>query len=159
MAIQGTPVVALQEQPGGAWTWKVWLDVSAGRLTLTGLTVVLEAQMSAWLMVRIRPAAVIVPDRLGPEFAATSYVTRPFPFPLEPETIDIQPSLEFAVHGHPVPVRTSTVWPAAPDATTFALGGARPVLEAQPSPCCTVKTRSPTLIVPVRDGPVFADTL
>jgi hypothetical protein len=159
IVIQGEFDVAVQGQVARVITLKVWpVAPVASTLALDGLRVVFTEQFSAWFTVKVWPAAVRVPVRAGPEFAATLYVTIPVPVPDVPEEIVIQDAFEVAIHEQPAAACTRKVCSETPVASTLALAGERVVLAAQPSAWLTVKIWPPAERVPVRAGPGFAAT-
>jgi hypothetical protein len=110
--------------------------------------------------VNVCPAIVTVPVRdavLG--FAATSYDTVPFPFPLAPPVRVIQAALLVAVHVQPAPAVTVTVPLVATEVLRFADEG-RMVNEQGAPGCVMVNVFPATVRVPVRDAVlVFCVTL
>jgi hypothetical protein len=105
------------------------------------------------LTVKVRPAIVSVPDRLGPLVAATVKFTVPFPVPLVPDVMVIHDALRVAVHAQPDPAVTATV-PLPPDAGTERVSGEMP--NAQPFPWVTVTVWPAMTSVPDRGGPLAA---
>ena len=80
---------------------------------------------AAWFTVRIFPPMVRVTDLEVPfGLAATEYHKVPFPLPLLPERIEIQPALLEEVQEHPLAAVTATL-PVPPPALKDWLAGAR----------------------------------
>jgi len=109
-----------------------------------------------WLIVNVRPAIVMVPDRAGPPVDATVKFTVPFPFPLEPDVIVIHGCALVAVHAQPAPAATVTD-PLPPDDATDCESGA--MANVHPSPCVMVTVCPATVTAPDRAGPLSAATL
>jgi hypothetical protein len=96
------------------------------------------------------PAARIVPDRVGPDVAATLKPTAPEPVPDDPSVIVIQSAPLDAVQGQPAPAET-VIRPAPPDEPAENVAGA--IEYAQPCDCVTPK-RCPAIVrVDDRGGP------
>src|SRR5689334_18361747 len=97
----------------------------------------------------ICPATVNVPARaLGAGFGSTVNETVPFPVPLLPLVIVIQPALLVAVHAHPLLVVTAAV-EELPAALMLCGVGPAPKLQTIP-PCETVNVWPATVSEPER---------
>ena len=73
-------------------------------------TVSVYWEEAAWVTVRVFPPMVRVADLEAPfGLAGTEYPTVPFPLPLPPEVIEIQPALLEAIHEQPLPAVTFTL--------------------------------------------------
>ncbi len=81
-----------------------------------------NVQPCPWLMVKVRPAIVIVPDRPGPVVGSTLNATLPLPLPVVPDVTAIHGAWLAAVHAHPGPAVTVTV-PVPPVAATDWVSG------------------------------------
>ena len=75
----------------------LWLSIKTGDVVPVSVTV------KDW------PAIVKVPDRVGPEFAATWYVTLPLPVPDDPLVMVRKLALLEAVHAQPLVATTFSV--------------------------------------------------
>jgi hypothetical protein len=105
--------------------------------------------------VNVWPAAVIVPVRPAPAFAAALNCTAPGPVPPAPDVMLSHAASAFAVHAHPAVVVTlNDPWPP-PDGTVWLAGASENV---QPPACTTVKVSVSILTVPRRSAPVFGAT-
>ena len=89
----------------------VALPPVASKLTALGEIVKLHCTLVAPCeTVTVCPATVSVPDRAAPPvFAATEYVTVPFPLPLAPDVTVMNEALLVAVHAQPEDAVTATV--------------------------------------------------
>jgi hypothetical protein len=109
--------------------------VPAGNALATGFTVTVPFPVpdletvsvywgdAAWVMVRIFPPMVMVPDLEDPfGLAETEYPTVPFPLPLLPETTAIQLALLEALQEQPLAAVTLTL-PVPPAALKDLLAG------------------------------------
>ena len=107
------------------------------------------------------PAMVRLPERAGPEFAATVKFTDPPPVPLAPDVIVIHVVLVVAVHVHSLDVVTPTGVAAPPAAGTDCDVGA--TLYAHPgrgaAPWVTVNVWFAIASVALRSGPLLRPTL
>jgi hypothetical protein len=102
-------VVAVQLQPLEAVTFTVPDSAPEPCDRLVGVMLYVQT-VPACVTVNVRPAMVSVPVReLAPVFAATEYVTVPFPLPLAPEAILIQETLLAAAQLHPLDAVTVTL--------------------------------------------------
>jgi hypothetical protein len=100
--IQVTLLAAVQAQLPAADTDSEELAIPAAATdTLVGLTVPVQDDAAAWLMVTVWPAIVSVPVRAAPVLAEALNPTEPLPLPLEPDVIDSHAALLTAVHVHP----------------------------------------------------------
>jgi len=111
----------------------------------------------ACVTVNVDPAIVSVPVRAPPVFAATVNVTVPLPVPLAPLAIVIQLALLLAVHVQPDCVVTVTGPPVPPSVGNAWLVGL--MVYVHPEFCEIVTVFPATVSVPLRAGPVFADTV
>ncbi len=85
---------------------------------------IVNVQPWPWLTVKVRPAIVTEPERLGPVVEATDSWTVPLPVPWDPDVTVIHGELLAAVHGQPEPAATVTDrFP--PAAGTAPLSGVR----------------------------------
>jgi hypothetical protein len=113
----------------------------------------------ACVTVNVWPAIVSVPVRgVALVFAATEYVTAPFPAPVLPPVIVSHDALLEALHAHvPPDAVTLTLALDAPEAGDTLVGDSVNV-HATPA-CVTVKVCPAIVSVPVRDDvPAFAAT-
>ena len=111
-------------------------------------------------MVTVWPATVSVPFRAAPVFAATVYVTLPFPVPELPLPIVIQFALLVAVHAHVEEVVTFRFVPLPPAAPIDALVGATVYEHDVAADSFTVTVCPAMVSVPARGvAPVFAATV
>jgi hypothetical protein len=86
--------------------------------------------------------------RAQPEFAATVYVTVPFPEPDAPPEIVIQDALLELVHAQSAPFVTAIDPPEAPADVVAAVGAI--AAEAAPADCVTVNVLPATVRAPER---------
>jgi hypothetical protein len=156
--IHAALLVDVQAHPVAAVTVIVPVPVEAP--TLAEAEAIVGAQGApAWVTVNVLPPIVSVPVRgLVVGFAATLYVTDPFPLPVAPALMVIQATLLVAVHAQPAAAVTVTV-PLPPAAVAFADGA--PIVGAHGVPACvTVKVAPAIVSVPVRlVVPAFAATV
>jgi hypothetical protein len=80
------------------------------------------AAAAACVTVNVWPATAKVPERAGPELAATLKAAEPFPVPLPPEVTVTHAAPLLAVHAQPLAVDTATVT-VPPVAATAVLDG------------------------------------
>src|ERR1043165_6457828 len=111
----------------------------------------------ACVTVNVEPAIVSVPVRAPPVFAATVNVTVPVPVRVAPLVIVIQLTLLAAVHAQPDCVVTVTGPPVPPSVGNAWLVGL--MVYVHPEFCEIVTVFPATVSVPLRAGPVFADTV
>ena len=110
-------------------------------------------------MVKLFPAIVRAPLR-GAQFvfALTEKFTMPFPVPLPPKLIVIQPAELLAFQLHPEPAATLTL-PLPPPAVKFALLEESAYVQGVPA-CVTVKIFPASVTVPDRvSWPGFTDAV
>jgi hypothetical protein len=144
-------LVALHVHSAPVVTATSWVPADDGAAIVSGATPIV--QPPSCVTVKVCPATVIVPDRGGPAFAATTSCTMPLPLPPAPEEMLIHPALLVAVQLHPDGTVTATdVVP--PPLATFCEEGEIPY--EHPAACVTVNVWPPAVIVPVCRGPVFA---
>jgi hypothetical protein len=115
------------------------------------------------LTVNVCPAALIVPVRAAPVFAATVNAVEPLPVPEPPAVIVIhEEPAAFAVHAQVGADAVIAIVPEPPVSVTFCeLGEIENVHGgggAGGADCVTEKVFPATLIVPLRSAPVFAST-
>ena len=105
---------AAQLHPAPAVTAILPVPPAAGTDALSGETA--YVQPAVCVIVTRCPAIVTVPERLGPEVAATSSTTVPLPLPVERFSKVIHEASDVAVHGHAglALMFTPTVPPEAP---------------------------------------------
>lgn len=110
---QGALLVAVHAQPLEDAMLTAAVPPPAGRLCESGETE--KLQPGDCVTVKICPAIVAVPVRVGPSVAATVMVALPLPVPVAGDTV-IQGALLAAVHGQPeaVVIAIVVVPPAAP---------------------------------------------
>ena len=126
MATQETLLFAVQVHPVGAVIPTVPLPpVELNEFAAGEREKVQGGEDAAWFTVRIFPPMVRVPDLEVPfGLAATQYHKVPFPPPLPPERIEIQPAPLEEVQEHPLAAVTATL-PVPPPALKDWLAGAR----------------------------------
>jgi hypothetical protein len=97
MVIHDVLLLAVHGHPLAVVTLIDLLPPSFPTCTLVG-EIVYEHDVAAWLTVKDRPAAVIVPLRAPPRLTATAKATVPLPAPLAPDVSVIHDALLAAVH-------------------------------------------------------------
>jgi hypothetical protein len=99
---------------------------------------------AACVTVRSRPPIARVPVRVVPAgFAATRYVTVPFPEPEAPVRTVIQDAPDTAVHAHPDGTLMSTL-PSSPAAAMLSVAGVSTASHA--APACVMTNDCPAII-------------
>jgi hypothetical protein len=152
--IQGTFELVVHAQSVAAVTPTVAVPPAASAATCSGA--IAYVHPPSCLIENVRPAAVTVPVRSGPVFAATVRLTVPFPEPAAPLPTAIHGALLVAVQAHPPVVCTSKV--RVPPAAGTSLPAAESA-NVQPWPWFTVNGRPAIVSVPDRAGPVVAETV
>ena len=148
----GSLLAAFQAHPSAVRTSNVPVPPPAG--TDADDAVSENAHPWPWLTVKVRPAIVIVPERVGPVVASTVKLMLALPPPLGGfDVIRIHGALLLASQLHPPPAVTETV-PLPPDAGTFCESGE--IENVQPCPWTTVTVWPATVMVADRDGPFVA---
>ena len=128
MITQETLLFALQVHPVGAAIPTIPVPpVESKEFAAGEREKVQGGEDAAWFTVRIFPPMVRVPDlEVTFGLAATQYHKVPFPSPLLPEKIEIQPALLEEVQEHPLtPAPVTVTLPVPPSALKDWLAGAR----------------------------------
>jgi hypothetical protein len=109
--------------------------------------------------VNVLPAAVIVPLRAAPEFAATVNDTVPFPVPDAPLETVIHAAFDAALHAQLVADAVIAIDPDPPvSPTDVSLGAIEKLHGAGPAACETANVCPAIVSIPVRAAPLFAAT-
>lgn len=117
IVIQESLLTAVQTQPALEVTLTVPLPAPTPKLALGGASE--YEQPLAWLIVKVRPPAVIVPVRAIPLFGAAENVIVPLPLPEPPPLTVIQEALLTAVQAQPFAELMAKL-PVPPSAGEFA---------------------------------------
>ena len=145
---------AVQGQPVPEVTPNVPVPPAPEIVAETGL--IAYVHPSAWLIVDVSPATVIVPVRAGPLLAATKTFTGPLPAPVAPNVIEIHALLLVAVQVQLLPAVTLIAPPPPPFGNVPVLW----FIEYMHPSWLTVNVCPATVIVPVRLAPlVFPATV
>lgn len=142
---------AVHAQPAPPVTAKDPVAPAAGAVELEGAIPIVHPL--ACVTVKVLPAIVTVPCRSASELAATTSCTVPFPVPLAPDEIPIHDALLDAVHAQPAATVTATDVVAPPAPALYESGA---IEYEHPADCVTVKVWPAAVMVPEREGPVFA---
>src|SRR4051812_24395089 len=103
--IHGSREAAVQAQPLSVPTLTVRVPPAASMVCVSGVTS--KAQPGDCVTVKVSPAIVAVPVRVGPAVGAIVTATTPLPLP-DAVPSEIQLALLVAVHGQPAPAVTVT---------------------------------------------------